>query len=46
MPGIPAKCLDCGQILVYEGRRWVYSCPNCETKTAETTKPEELKKAA
>lgn len=46
MSGIPAKCLDCGQILAYDGSRWIYFCPDCEARKSEATKTEELKKAA
>ncbi len=46
MHGIPAKCHDCGQILAYDGSRWIYYCPNCEAAKPETTKVEEMKKAA
>ncbi len=46
MVGIPAKCLDCGHILAYDGGKNMYFCPECEAKKAETTTMEELKKAA
>lgn len=46
MSGIPAKCLDCGQILAYDGSRCIYFCPDCEARKSEATKTEELKKAA
>jgi predicted RNA-binding Zn-ribbon protein involved in translation (DUF1610 family) len=46
MAGIPAKCLDCGQILAYDGSNCMYFCPNCEARKPETLKAEELKKAA
>lgn len=46
MAGIPAKCLDCGQILQYDGGKNMYFCPECEVKKAETTTVKELKKAA
>jgi len=49
MAGIPAKCLDCGHILAYDGGKNEYFCPECEVRKAETpTVPtvEELKKAA
>lgn len=41
MKGIPPKCLDCGKILVYDGAKGMYYCPDCEA-----TKPEGMKKAA
>jgi len=46
MAGIPAKCLDCGQILAYDGSTCMYYCPNCEASKAEVKNPEELRKAA
>lgn len=46
MAGIPAKCLDCGQILHYDGGKCMYFCPECEPKKAEATTVKELKKAA
>jgi hypothetical protein len=46
MSGIPAKCLDCGQILAYGGGRSMVYCPNCEARKADAMKPEELKNAA
>jgi len=46
MAGIPAKCLDCGHNLYYDGGRNMYFCPECEAKNAETKTVEELKKAA
>ena len=46
MPGIPAKCHDCGQILYYDGGKNMYFCPECEARKAETTTVKELKKAA
>ncbi len=46
MVGIPAKCLDCGQILAFDGGKSVYYCPTCEVRKPELMKPEELKKAA
>jgi predicted RNA-binding Zn-ribbon protein involved in translation (DUF1610 family) len=41
MKGIPPKCLDCGKILVYDGGKAMYFCPECEPK-----KSKEMKKAA
>jgi Zn finger protein HypA/HybF involved in hydrogenase expression len=46
MAGIPAKCLDCGQILHYDGSKCMYFCPECESKKAEATTVKEMKKAA
>jgi predicted RNA-binding Zn-ribbon protein involved in translation (DUF1610 family) len=49
MAGIPAKCLDCGTILAYDGSRWVYVCPACEAGKGgrtEAMQAEEKKKAA
>ncbi len=46
MAGIPAKCLDCGQILAFDGGKCVYYCPNCAARKPEMMQPEELKKAA
>jgi ribosomal protein L37AE/L43A len=41
MKGIPAKCEHCGKILVYDGAKGIYYCPDCDA-----TKPEVPKKAA
>ncbi len=46
MAGIPAKCRDCGQILAYDGSKWVYYCPECEPRKVEVPQPVEMKKAA
>ena len=46
MAGIPAKCLDCGHILAYDGGKNAYFCPECEARKAETPTVQELKKAA
>ena len=46
MSGIPAKCHDCGQILMYDGANAIYYCPECEPRKPEPAKVEEVKKAA
>jgi predicted RNA-binding Zn-ribbon protein involved in translation (DUF1610 family) len=46
MAGIPAKCLACGQILHFDGAKSAYYCPECDVRTSEAMKPEEVKKAA
>ena len=46
MAGIPAKCLECGHNLAYDGGKNIYFCPECEAKKVETKTVEELKKAA
>jgi len=32
MPGIPAKCLECGTDLRYDPVRLLYLCPACEAE--------------
>ena len=46
MGAIPATCLECGQILAYDGARCIYYCPDCEARKPGTMKAEEMKKAA
>lgn len=45
MPGIPAKCLECGTDLRYDPVRLLYLCPSCEVEE-ETRAGTEVKRAA
>lgn len=46
MPGIPAKCLECGTDLRFDVIRNLYFCPACEEMTAEAVAEAEEKQAA
>jgi predicted Zn-ribbon and HTH transcriptional regulator len=45
MPGIPAKCLECGTDLRYDPVRLLFFCPTCEVKR-EAPVEAEAKEAA
>jgi predicted Zn-ribbon and HTH transcriptional regulator len=45
MPGIPAKCLECGSDLRYDPVRLLHTCPACEGK-GEVRAGAEVKRAA
>lgn len=45
MPGIPAKCLECGTDLRYDAVRLLHTCPTCEAKE-EARAGAEVKRAA
>ncbi|HEV8663491.1 MAG TPA: hypothetical protein VGT06_10185 [Candidatus Methylomirabilis sp.] len=45
MPGIPAKCLECGTDLRYDPVRLLHTCPACEGK-GEVRAGAEVKRAA
>ena len=46
MPGIPAKCLECGTDLRYDAAQMIYFCPACEVMTAAAVAEAEEKEAA
>ena len=45
MPGIPAKCLECGTDLRYDAVQLLYFCPACAGKE-EAPAQAEVKEAA
>jgi len=46
MPGIPAKCLECGTDLRYDAVQLLFFCPACEEKKEEVKAEAEVKEAA
>lgn len=45
MPGIPAKCLECGTDLRFDAASMRYFCPACEEKQEAKVEPEEKRAA-
>lgn len=46
MPGIPAKCLECGTDLRFDAAQMLYFCPACEEKQEVLKAEAEEKRAA
>ncbi|MGH7362225.1 MAG: hypothetical protein ACREJ7_09295 [Candidatus Methylomirabilales bacterium] len=46
MPGIPAKCLECGTDLRFDAAQMLYFCPACAEKKEEAPAQAEVKEAA